>query len=203
MVAGNDLNTLPVDRGWAWAVAGGGFIAYILVGSSVQVRTLLFLEILQLFNTSFTTGSLVFMFTAIASSFSSVLVTNYVMPKLTERGCLIVGGIAASALSMGAAFAPNIGVFIAISSAKGIVSGLNVVPAMALIPRYFKRYRSRASVIPFCGGSAVNIIGPFVIKAVREEYWNQGMLHSPVCGRASLLGSRSATAASKCIQIPS
>ncbi|CAG5122276.1 unnamed protein product, partial [Candidula unifasciata] len=103
-----------------------------------------------------------------------VLVTHYVMPKLTERGCLIVGGIAVSLLTMGAAFAPNIGVFIVILSVKGIVNGLNYVPAMALIPRYFKRYRSRASVIPFCGGSAANIIAPFVIRAVREEYGIRG-----------------------------
>lgn len=50
---------------------------------------------------------------------AAVVVTHYVMPKLTERGCLIVGGITVCMLTLGASFAPNIEVFIAIFAVKG------------------------------------------------------------------------------------
>lgn len=55
-------------------------------------------------------------------------------------------------------------------SLLGIVNGFNFVPAISLIPRYFQRYRSRASVLPFCGVSVANIVGPFIVRVVREEY---------------------------------
>lgn len=60
-------------------------------------------------------------------------------------------------------------------SPVGIASGLIYVPGMALIPHYFKRYRSRASAVPFCGGAAANIVSPFFIKAAREQYGVRGV----------------------------
>ncbi|BFZ16124.1 hypothetical protein BsWGS_19162 [Bradybaena similaris] len=97
------------------------------------------------------------------------------MPRLKERGCLIVGGITVSLLTLGASFAPNIEVFIAIFTVKGLAFGLTYVPGIALIPQYFKRYRSRASVVPFCGGAAANIVGPFIIRAARDQYGVRGV----------------------------
>ncbi|BFZ16126.1 hypothetical protein BsWGS_19165 [Bradybaena similaris] len=174
MVVRNDFNTLPVDRGWAWMIAVAGFITHVLLGGAVQTNALLFLEILEMFNASITAGSLVFMFMAIAFSLSTLVVTHFIMEKLTERGCLILGGIICSALTLASSFAPNIGVFIGLLSIKGFFFSLLFVPSISLLAHYFKRYRSRAGVLPFCGNSAAVVIGPFIIRAVRKEYGVMG-----------------------------
>ncbi|BFZ16122.1 hypothetical protein BsWGS_19161 [Bradybaena similaris] len=174
MVPRNDLNTLPVDRGWAFAITAASLISHATMGSASQTNSVLFLEVLGMYNSTITTGSFMFMCSTLLYSISSLTTANFIMPKIKERQCLILGGILCSALSLGASFAPNMGTFVALVSLKGIGHGLIFVPAIALIPHYFKRLRSRASTVPWCGGSAATIIAPFIIRAVRKEYGVSG-----------------------------
>ncbi|CAG5122277.1 unnamed protein product, partial [Candidula unifasciata] len=169
-----DHNTLPVDSGWAWAITAAGLISHVTMGSASQTNSLLFLEVLEKYQSSITTGSLMFMCATLLFSFSSVLTATYLMPKLNERRCVILGGCMSSGFTLGASFAPNMGTFIVMIALRGISHGIIFVPAIALIPKYFKRFRSRASMVPWCGGSAASIIAPFIIRAVRKEYGVSG-----------------------------
>lgn len=59
-------------------------------------------------------------------------------------------------------------------SISGVGHGLIFVPSMSLIRYYFDKRRSRASMIPWCGGSMSSIIGPFIIRALRKEFGING-----------------------------
>ncbi|KAK3732192.1 hypothetical protein RRG08_026574 [Elysia crispata] len=53
-------NLLPVDRGWAWVISFAGFLISFHLGLSSQTMAILFLEVIELFETKITTASLIF-----------------------------------------------------------------------------------------------------------------------------------------------
>jgi predicted MFS family arabinose efflux permease len=174
VVKPNKNNTLPQDRGWAWAVAAAGFICHVVMHTSNLTNSLLFVDIREKYETSITTGSFIFMVHTIAFSLSSVLISTFILPKLEERRCLFIGGLICFTVSICVSFAPSIGAFIAIIAFKGIGHGFIVLPSIALIRIYFNKMKSRASMIPWCGACAASMVSPFAIRAAKREFGVSG-----------------------------
>ncbi|BFZ16127.1 hypothetical protein BsWGS_19166 [Bradybaena similaris] len=166
--------TFPVDGGYAWFICLGGFITHVVLGSAGQTTSVLFVELVQRFDTTITTASLIFMCHVIAFSFSTVMSPIFILPRLRERWTLVLGGCLLCTATVGCSLSPTIGVFIAFSVLKGTASGCVFVPCSSLIRIYFKKRQSTASVVAYCGGSVAAIVAPFVVRAVRREFGISG-----------------------------
>ncbi|CAL1541283.1 unnamed protein product [Lymnaea stagnalis] len=170
MGSGEPLHTLPVDKGWAWVICFAGFLVHIIFGSSGQTNTVMLGELIEKYDTTITTISLMFTFGISTFSLFSVISATFILPKIGEKKCVIIGGILASISSIGQGLSPHVAGIIAMEAVRGTAHGIIFVPAMCLTRQYFKRLRSTASVIVFCGGCVAAIVAPFIIRQVRKEY---------------------------------
>ncbi|KAH9505063.1 hypothetical protein Btru_061597 [Bulinus truncatus] len=161
---------IPVDRGWAWVICFAGFLVHILLGSSGQVNTMMLVELIEKFDTTVTTISLMFTVGIIFFSIFSVVSANFFLPRLGEKLCVIIGGILSATSSVGQGLSPHVLGVIVLEGLRGTGHGILFVPAMCLIRQYFNKLRSTASVIVFCGGCFAAIVAPFIIRAVRKEF---------------------------------
>ncbi|XP_055901076.1 uncharacterized protein LOC106051431 [Biomphalaria glabrata] len=164
------MEPLPVDKGWAWVICFAGFLVHTLLGSSGQVNTMMLSSLIEKFDTTITTISLMFTVGIMCFSFFSTVSANVFLPKFGERKCVIFGGILTSLSSIGQGLSTHVAGIIVLEGLRGTGHGILFVPAMCLIRQYFKRLRSTASVIVFCGGCVAAIVAPFIIAAVSKEY---------------------------------
>ncbi|CAL1547350.1 unnamed protein product [Lymnaea stagnalis] len=169
-------NVLPVDRGWAWAVCFAGFISYVLFGFSNQLMVVLFTELVEKFESTITTTSLVFMLSTLTFSFVSVVATTFVTPRLGERKMVLCGGVLMASSTIGYALSPSIAVFLVFSVFKGVSTGLMFVATISLIRHYFHKYQSLSQIFCSSGTSVGFIVAPPIIRAVRNEFGIRGTL---------------------------
>ncbi|CAG5131495.1 unnamed protein product, partial [Candidula unifasciata] len=167
-------NVVPVDRGWAWVICFAGFLVYFVFGVSNQTLVVLFVEIINMYDTSVTMGSLVFMFSVFSVGFMSIVSTNFLAPRFGERAVVSVAGFFNMCGSLGLSFSPSIGYFILMSVLKGLATGAVFVPSISLIRLYFQNRRSIAQIIANVGQSAAVIIVPPAIRIIRKQYGISG-----------------------------
>ncbi|RUS73919.1 hypothetical protein EGW08_018324, partial [Elysia chlorotica] len=167
-------NELPVDRGWAWAVCFGGFLTSFNLGLAGQTMAILFLEVIEMFDTKLTTGSLIFLFSTLAAGLTSPVAANFVVPRLGEKCVVCIGGCMMSMATIGYYLAPSIEVFFCCAALKGTGTGLIMVPSISLLRYYFHRRRSIAQIMARCGESVSGIVMPTLVRLIRKEYGVRG-----------------------------
>ncbi|XP_059178889.1 monocarboxylate transporter 7-like [Physella acuta] len=173
--------TLPIDRGWAWVICFAGFIIHFMFGSAGQTHAILLGELIEKFSTTITTISFIFTGGILTFSIVSVVSASFLLPRIGERWCLILGGLSCTLVSIGQGHTTHVGVMIALECCRGLCHGIIFVPSICLIRKYFDKRRSTASVIVFCGGCFASIVGPFIIRAIKKEYG--------IAGTYTLLGA--------------
>ncbi|BFZ09848.1 hypothetical protein BsWGS_12887 [Bradybaena similaris] len=167
-------NVVPVDRGWAWVICFAGFLVYFVFGISNQTMVVLFVELINMYNTTITMGSLVFMFSVFSVGTMSIISTNFLAPRYGERAVVSVAGFFNMCGSLGLSFSPTIGAFIVWAVLKGLATGAVFVPSISLIRLYFNQRRSIAQIMANVGQSFAVIIVPPVIRIIRKHYGISG-----------------------------
>ncbi|KAK3785787.1 hypothetical protein RRG08_031022, partial [Elysia crispata] len=111
-------NELPVDRGWAWAICLGGFIFSFTFGVPRHAVAVMFLEVIDMYDTTLTTGSLIFLLFELGVATLSSLSSNFIVPRVGEKAVTCSAGLVSAISSVGFSFAPNIEVFLVFAAVK-------------------------------------------------------------------------------------
>ncbi|KAK3785784.1 hypothetical protein RRG08_031019 [Elysia crispata] len=167
-------NELPVDRGWAWAICLGGFIFSFNFGLTRHTLAVMFLEVIDMYDTTLTTGSLIFLFIVLGAGTLSSLSSNFIVPRVGEKAVTCSAGLVSAISSVGFSFAPNIEVFLVCAAVKGLCTGAAFVPSISLIRHYFHRRRSIAQILARAGDSVSSIVMPPLIRLMRNEFGVRG-----------------------------
>ncbi|RUS83286.1 hypothetical protein EGW08_008966 [Elysia chlorotica] len=163
-------NELPVDRDWAWVICFAGFVMSFYFGLANQAMAILFLEVIELFDTTLTTASLIFLFFVLGAGLMSAISTNIFVPRIGEKRVICITGFIFSGASIGFYLSPNIETFLCCSCVKGLCMGAMFVPSISLLRHYFHRRRSIAQILARAGASAAGIVMPPLVRAIRHEY---------------------------------
>uniref|UniRef100_A0A2C9L8Q6 Major facilitator superfamily (MFS) profile domain-containing protein n=1 Tax=Biomphalaria glabrata TaxID=6526 RepID=A0A2C9L8Q6_BIOGL len=162
------MEPLPVDKGWAWVICFESVLTEKTKahdadckheGDGGDGRVKLLYQTGQHHCVDLT-----------GTAQQTTVSANVFLPKFGERKCVIFGGILTSLSSIGQGLSTHVAGIIVLEGLRGTGHGILFVPAMCLIRQYFKRLRSTASVIVFCGGCVAAIVAPFIIAAVSKEY---------------------------------
>lgn len=162
-------NLLPVDHGWAWAVCFGGFLVSFILGMSSQVMAILFVEVIEMFETNLTTGSLIFLFYIMGGGVMAPIATNIFAPKVGEKKVICIAGFIFALTSVGYSLSNTIQTFLLCAAVKGLCFGAMFVPSISLIRHYFYQRRSLAMNLGRAGASVSGILTPRLISLVKEE----------------------------------
>ncbi|BFZ10206.1 hypothetical protein BsWGS_13245 [Bradybaena similaris] len=165
---------LPIDEGWSWVICFASFICMFVIGTSMQSLSVLFLELVNEFESSVTVTSLSVMCFVMSLSVSSVVSTSVLVPAFGERPVIIVAGALFAACSLGYYLAPNIIVFIIFAGGKGSCVGLIFVPSVSLLSYYFNKRRSLATTISNSGVCVASIVSPPIIRLITAEFGMRG-----------------------------
>ncbi|XP_059178522.1 uncharacterized protein LOC131957769 [Physella acuta] len=165
---------LPVDRGWAWVICFASFMCFLLSGLGMQSLSVLFLELVIEFQTSYTTTSFSIMVLVLSLSLASIISVSVLVPRFDERKVTVVAGVVYSACFIGYSVAPNIGIFITFSAVQGLAIGSMFVPNISILGAYFSKRRSLAISIGNSGICVASIVGPPFIRALVGHYGMRG-----------------------------
>ncbi|KAH9505062.1 hypothetical protein Btru_061595 [Bulinus truncatus] len=165
---------IQVDQGWAWVICSAGFVVHALFNCSGQTNTILLGELIDRHDTTITTISLMFTAGILANSLFSVLTATFMLPKMSARVCIILGGFMSSLASIGQGFSGHVVGVILCEALRGSSQGILLVALLSLVPQYFSKHKSTASVTILSGGCVAGIIAPFVIRVLRLEFGLSG-----------------------------
>ncbi|KAK3803179.1 hypothetical protein RRG08_067355 [Elysia crispata] len=168
------LRTHPVDGGWSWVICFAGFTCLVLQGVAVQATSVLFLDIVDMFDTSVTTASFSLTGFVLCIAIFCVLSPTVLVPLLGERLLTILTGLCLALGSMGICIASNIGFFIVFYSIQGACYGILCVTTSGLTSSYFRRRRGLATTIVMTGLSVALVLAPSFIEELREEFGVRG-----------------------------
>ncbi|XP_046567868.1 monocarboxylate transporter 1-like [Haliotis rubra] len=172
----DDNTTLPIDRGWAWAILGGCFLNALLTGGYNRSMALFFVEYLEMFGASTTETTLVLGVKAMTISLMSPIAMNVVLEFLGTRKTVLLGGLLNVLGILSATFAPNILVLICVHSVlTGMGNSMAHAPGIVLIGKYFKKRRGLATT---AAGSAMSVAGvfPILTQYLLDEYGIRGTM---------------------------
>ncbi|GFN76757.1 monocarboxylate transporter [Plakobranchus ocellatus] len=167
-------NELPVDRGWAWVICFAGFLVSFTFGTAQLTLAVLFLEVMDMFNTTLTTASLIFLFRILGMGCMTSFSTNIIVPKIGEKGVVCISGLVSAISFVGFYFSTNIEIFLVCSALQGLCNGAAFVPSVSLLRHYFHRRRSIANIIARGGASMSAILAPPLVRVVRWEFGVKG-----------------------------
>ncbi|GFO42992.1 monocarboxylate transporter [Plakobranchus ocellatus] len=165
---------LPVDKGWSWIICFASFSCLVLQGLAIQATAVLFLDLVDQFNTTVTTASFSLTgFTLCVATFS-VMSPTVLVPWLQERVLAVLTGICLALSSVGICLSPNVAFFIFFYSVQGACYGILCVTTSSLTSKYFRRRRALATTIVMTGLSLALVAAPTFIRALREEFGVRG-----------------------------
>ncbi|XP_067670336.1 monocarboxylate transporter 5-like [Haliotis asinina] len=172
----DDKTTLPIDRGWAWAILGGCFLNALLMGAYNRSLALFFVEYLEMFGASTTETTLILGVRAMTLSLMSPVAMNVVLEFVGTRKTVMLGGLFSVLAILSAAFAPNILVIICVHSVlSGMGNSMVHAPGLVLIGKYFKKRRGRATTAASTALSVASVF-PVLAQYLLDEYGIRGTM---------------------------
>ncbi|XP_078489765.1 monocarboxylate transporter 2-like [Ciona intestinalis] len=149
----------PLEGGWGWVVVLSGAVVYGLVFGSVRCQSVLFVPIMNEFDSDFSNVGWV---SAILTAGLAIggMISASVMAKFGHRSAVIIGGLIAGASSIVASFSTSVVMLVIFAGLlQGIGYGISFVATPVIIGYYFAKRRSLATNFASMGGS----LGTFLI----------------------------------------
>ncbi|XP_077981837.1 monocarboxylate transporter 13-like [Glandiceps talaboti] len=160
----------PPDGGFGWVVALGSFIVFVVIGGQAYSFGVLYVEFLDAFGASKAStawiGALYFSPGIVSFPLSMALINKY-----GYRTVAMIGGILSSIGLFATSFATSIGQIYFI---YGIFTGLwhwfLLLPALAIIRRYFTNRLPLALGFALSGTGAGQFVVSFTAQVLVDEY---------------------------------
>uniref|UniRef100_F7A8F2 Major facilitator superfamily (MFS) profile domain-containing protein n=1 Tax=Ciona intestinalis TaxID=7719 RepID=F7A8F2_CIOIN len=163
----------PLEGGWGWVVVLSGAIVYGLVFGSVRCQSVLFVPIMNEFESDYSNVGWV---SAILTAGLAIggMISASVMAKFGHRSAVIIGGLISGASSIIASFSTSVVMLVIFAGLlQGIGYGISFVATPVIIGYYFAKRRSLATNFASMGGS----LGTFLICPLNGLFVEQFGIH--------------------------
>ncbi|XP_067906470.1 monocarboxylate transporter 2-like isoform X2 [Heterodontus francisci] len=142
---------IPPDGGWGWAVVVGAFISIGFSYAFPKAITVLFKEIQDIFDTSYSQIAWISS-TTLAVMYAGGPVSSILVNKYGSRPVMMGGGLLCSIGMIAASFCNSIlGLFMCVGCIGGLGLAFNLQPALTIIGKYFYKKRPIANGLAMAG----------------------------------------------------
>ncbi|KAI0221399.1 Monocarboxylate transporter 5 [Lamellibrachia satsuma] len=167
---------IPKDHGWAWMCNLGSCLSMFFVIGAFKSLGILFVEFIDLYETSSGITAWVMGLSAAGMSLLSP-VASALSQQYSNRRVVMVGACFSVAAPLICVVAPNIYFIVVVFGlCNGIGNALMFTPSLIIVSQYFEKRRSLANGFTMAGGSLGQLIIPLLLNYWLKKYALHGTL---------------------------
>ncbi|XP_033760480.1 monocarboxylate transporter 9-like [Pecten maximus] len=169
--------SLPVDRGWAWAVLGGSVSTYFFYAGIFKSFGILFVEFLDKYQESAAVTALVSGLESACFTIAALLSLTFGLRYTNCRTIVVIGGLLLGASFVLSSFAQDIYfLLVSYSIMFGLGHGMVAGPVLCILGDYFDKKRGIANGAAMSACSVGGLLMAPLCRALLDEYGLQGTL---------------------------
>ncbi|XP_060083302.1 monocarboxylate transporter 9-like [Ylistrum balloti] len=169
--------SLPVDRGWAWAVLGGAVSVYFFYAGVLKSFGILFVEFVDKYQESAAVTALVSGLESACFTIAALLSLTVGLNYANCRTIVICGGLFLGTGFILSSFAQDVYfLLVSYSVVFGLGHGMVTGPVLCLLGEYFETKRGIANGAAMSACSVGGLLFAPLCRALLDEYGLQGTL---------------------------